>query len=130
MMKTQLEVISPVKRKILVEVEPAEVTRKLEDAYRSLAWALLLAGDAEGAREAVRAGRTRGFEPPRDLLEALDGGRPHPLSYPQASPPTATRKRDTHARLHRLPRRLPGRPVLPAGRAASIRRQTRTTCRT
>ncbi len=46
-----------------------------KDAYRSLAWALLLAGDAEGAREAVRAGRTRGFEPPRDLLEALDGGR-------------------------------------------------------
>jgi trigger factor len=35
-MKTELEVISPVKRKIMVEVEPGEVDRKLEDAYRLL----------------------------------------------------------------------------------------------
>lgn len=35
-MKTELEVISPVKRKILVEVEPEEVSRKVEEAYRTL----------------------------------------------------------------------------------------------
>ncbi len=49
-----------------IELDPG-----MTDAYRALAWALLLSGDADGARDAVRAGRERGFEPPRDLLEAL-----------------------------------------------------------
>jgi trigger factor len=35
-MKTSLEEISPVKKKLLVEVEPAEVDRKIEETYRTL----------------------------------------------------------------------------------------------
>ena len=35
-MKTSLEEISPVKKKLFVEVEPAEVDRKIEEAYRIL----------------------------------------------------------------------------------------------
>jgi trigger factor len=55
-MKTELEVISPVKRKIVVEVEPGDVDKKLEDAYRALG----------------KTAKVQGFRPgkaPRRILE-------------------------------------------------------------
>ncbi|MEW6664950.1 MAG: trigger factor [Thermodesulfobacteriota bacterium] len=59
-MKTRLEVISPVKRKILVELDPGEVDRKLEVAYRILG----------------KTARVQGFRPgkaPRRILERYYG---------------------------------------------------------
>ena len=55
-MKTSLEEISPVKKKLLVEVDPAEVDRKIEEAYRLLG----------------RKAKVDGFRPgkvPRRILE-------------------------------------------------------------
>jgi trigger factor len=47
-MKTALEVISPVKKKLVVEVEPEEVNRKVEETYRSLGKSAKVAGFRPG----------------------------------------------------------------------------------
>lgn len=55
-MKTSLEEISPVRKKLFVEVEPAEVDRKIEEAYRTLG----------------KKAKVHGFRPgkvPRSILE-------------------------------------------------------------
>jgi trigger factor len=55
-MKTSLEQISPVKRRLLVEVEAEEVDRKIEEAYRLLG----------------KKAKVHGFRPgkaPRKILE-------------------------------------------------------------
>jgi trigger factor len=61
-MKTTLEVISPVKRKIVVEVEPEEVRRKVEDTYKSVG----------------KSAKVHGFRPgkvPRNILERYYGAQ-------------------------------------------------------
>ena len=47
-MKTALEVISPVKKKLLIEVEPEEVNRKVEETYKSLGKSAKVAGFRPG----------------------------------------------------------------------------------
>ncbi len=59
-MKTVLEVISPVKKKLMVEVEPEEVKRKVDETYRSLG----------------KSAKVHGFRPgkiPRSILERYYG---------------------------------------------------------
>jgi trigger factor len=59
-MKASVEEISPVKRKLTVELDAEEVNRKIEDAYRAL----------------KKQAKVRGFRPgkvPRDILERYYG---------------------------------------------------------
>jgi len=59
-MKTNVEEISPVKRKLTVELDAEEVNRKIEDAYRTL----------------KKQAKVRGFRPgkaPREILERYYG---------------------------------------------------------
>lgn len=61
-MKTLLEVISPVKKKLLVEIEPEEVSKKLDEAFKEL----------------NRRAKVQGFRPgkvPRRILEAYYGAQ-------------------------------------------------------
>jgi trigger factor len=61
-MKTVLEVISPVKKKLMVEVEPEEVDKKVEETYRTLG----------------KSAKVHGFRPgkiPRRILERYYGAQ-------------------------------------------------------
>lgn len=59
-MKTALEVVSPVKKKLMVELEPQEVDKKIEETYRNLG----------------KSAKVPGFRPgkiPRKVLERVYG---------------------------------------------------------
>ena len=59
-MKASVEEISPVKRKLTVELDATEVDKKIEDAYRAL----------------KKQAKVRGFRPgkvPRNILEKYYG---------------------------------------------------------
>ncbi|HLD28996.1 MAG TPA: trigger factor family protein, partial [bacterium] len=59
-MKSALEVISPVKKKLVVELEPEEVDKKIEETYRNLG----------------KSAKVPGFRPgkiPRKVLERVYG---------------------------------------------------------
>ena len=59
-MKTSVEEISPVKRRLSVELDPGEVDNKIEDAYRTL----------------KKKAKIHGFRPgkaPREILERYYG---------------------------------------------------------
>jgi trigger factor len=90
-MKTALEVISPVKKKLLVEVEPEEVLRKVEETYKSLGKTAKVPGFRPGKIPRRILERQYGSqvaeEVARDLVRdtlpmAMDEQKTYPLTMP------------------------------------------------
>jgi trigger factor len=90
-MKTALEVISPVKKKLAVEVEPDEVQRKVEETYKDLGKSARVAGFRPGKIPRRVLERNYGShvaeEVARELVretlpKAMDEHKTYPLTLP------------------------------------------------